>query len=477
VKRFARVSAISGVLLALVGCTVGPNYKRPNVSVPVQWTVEPARGTSALEPQTDQWWKSFNDATLNSLIERAVSANYDLQAATARVFEARAVSGRAKSEFYPQIGASASAYRERAPYYLSSGQGKLQTVAVETNLFQAGFDMAWELDIFGRIRRESQAASADAQASEEERHNVLITILGDVGRYYTDLRGAQLRLEIANRNVKIQSDTLHLTQERAQAGLATEFDVSRAQAQLETTKASIPDLQTEIAASIHRLSVLTGQEPNALTAELTKSAALPPTPPEAPVGLPSDLLERRPDIRQAEAQLAAATARIGAAKAEYFPRFSLTGTAGRQANQLHEITLGFGNVYSIGPSITLPIFTAGRIGSNVAEKAAITQEATAKYQATILNSLEETENALTNYANEQQRRDRLQAAVDSNEVAVELAQAQYRAGLTDFLSVLDAQRELYSTEEQLAQSQTAVTTNLIALYKALGGGWESFPQQ
>ena len=476
-KRFARVSAISGVLLALGGCTVGPNYKRPNVSVPVQWTVEPARGTSALEPQTDQWWKSFNDATLNSLIERAASANYDLQAATARVFEARAVSGRAKSEFYPQIGASASAYRERAPYYLSSGQGKLQTVAVETNLFQAGFDMAWELDIFGRIRRESQAASADAQASEEERHNVLITILGDVGRYYTDLRGAQLRLEIANRNVTIQSDTLHLTQERAQAGLATEFDVSRAQAQLETTKASIPDLQTEIAASIHRLSVLTGQEPNALTAELTKSAALPPTPPEAPVGLPSDLLERRPDIRQAEAQLAAATARIGAAKAEYFPRFSLTGTAGRQANQLHEITLGFGNVYSIGPSITLPIFTAGRIGSNVAEKAAITQEATAKYQATILNSLEETENALTNYANEQQRRDRLQAAVDSNKVAVELAQVQYRAGLTDFLSVLDAQRELYSTEEQLAQSQTAVTTNLIALYKALGGGWESFPQQ
>ena len=245
-KRFARVSAISGVLLALVGCTVGPNYKRPSVSVPVQWTVEPARGTSALEPQTDQWWKSFNDATLNSLIERAASANYDLQAATARVFEARAVSGRAKSEFYPQIGASASAYRERAPYYLSSGQGKLQTVAVETNLFQAGFDMAWELDIFGRIRRGSQAASADALASEEERHNVLITILGDVGRYYTDLRGAQLRLEIANRNVKIQSDTLHLTQERAQAGLATEFDVSRAQAQLETTKASIPDLQTEM---------------------------------------------------------------------------------------------------------------------------------------------------------------------------------------------------------------------------------------
>jgi NodT family efflux transporter outer membrane factor (OMF) lipoprotein len=302
-------------------------------------------------------------------------------------------------------------------------------------------------------------------------------VLGDIGRSYTELRGFQLRLEIAEKNIHIQQDTLDLTKARAAAGLATELDVSRAMAQLEATKSAVPTLQSEIEVSIHRLSVLLAQEPGALRAELSPSAPVPLIPPEVPVGLPSELLERRPDVRQAEAQVAAATARVGEAKAEWFPRIVLTGSAGRQATQLHDLTLGLGNFYSVGPEISLPVFTAGRIRSNIRVQDARLQQAVISYGSTVLQALEETENALVNYSNEQTHRERLEAAVNSNEEAVRLSAELYKAGLTDFLSVLDAQRELYADEDLLAQSRTTQTTNLIALYKALGGGWESFPQQ
>jgi NodT family efflux transporter outer membrane factor (OMF) lipoprotein len=436
--------------------------------------VDQARGAVAGEPP-EQWWKSFNDPVFDKLVQQAVQANLDLQLAAARVDEARAERGVAKSGLFPSVAATASASRNRQRV-VAPAQGSATIVPVEFNNFQGGFDAAWELDFFGRIRSGLQAATADATAASEARRAVLVAVLGELGRSYAELRGFQLRLDIANKNIAIQQDTLDLTRIRAKAGLATELDVSRADAQLEATKSVVPTLQRGVESSIHRLSVLLGQEPNALRAELLPVAPVPVTPPEVPVGLPSELLERRPDVRQAEAQIVAATARVGEAKAEFFPRFLLLGTAGRQASQLHDITLGMGNYFGVGPAVTLPIFTGGRIRSQVRVQDARLRQSVITYRSAILSALEETENALVSYSEEQARRAHLESAVKSNEEAVRLSAELYKAGLTDFLSVLDAQRALYADEDLLAQSRTAQTVNLIALYKALGGGWQSFPQ-
>ena len=407
--------------------------------------------------------------------------NLDLKLALERVQEARAASGVARSGYFPSIDADVSATRLRG----GINQGVIRAVPssvgpnaraslispFETNVFQGNLGASWELDVFGGVRRSVQASRADVAAAEENRRDVLVILLGDVGRTYAQLRGFQRRLEIANKNIKTQQETLDLTTARAKAGLATELDVSRAAAQLDSTKAVVPGLLSGVDVSIHRLSVLLGEEPGALRGELEKTNPIPSGGPDVEVGLPSDLLERRPDIRRAEAQVAASTARIGEAKAELFPRFLLTGTAGRQATQLHDLTVGLGNFFSVGPGISLPLFTGGRIRSNIAVQNSRQRQAVITYQSTILNALEEVQNALVNYSQEQERRDRLSQAAEQSQLAVHLATEQYRGGLVDFLSVLEAQRELYASEDELVQSQTDVTVDLISLYRALGGGW------
>ena len=463
--------------LILDGCAVGPNFHRPPASLPPQWTAPATRGTApGIEPATDLWWKSFQDPELDSLIQRAVEANYDLKLATARVEEARGARGVAKSGYYPQINADASADRSRQLFVAPLANGPARPLSFELNNYRGSFDASWEPDVFGRIRRGVEAASGDLAASEQDRRNVLITLLGDVGRYYADLRGFQLRLMIAEQNIAIDEDAVRLTRAQAQAGQATEREVAQAEAQLESVRSQSPSLNSSIVLSIHRLSVLIGQQPGALQNELAGQRPVPVAPPDVPVGLPSDLLERRTDVQRAEAQLAAATARVGQAQAEYFPRFTLLGTAGRQATQLHDLTLGLGNFFSAGPSISLPVFTGGRIRSNVAVQKARTKQALSIYQSAVLNALEDTENALVNYANEQDRRDRLEKAVRASQTALDLATIQYKAGLTDFLTVLDSERDLYTNQDLLAQSQTSISTDLVSLYKALGGGWSISPE-
>src|SRR6266849_6490102 len=283
----------------LAGCAVGPNYKRPQAAVPSQWTVAPTRGTERKSPETDDWWASFQDPELNSLVERSAKQNLDLKLALERVQEARAARGVARSGYFPSIDGAASATRNRQRIILPAGPQKSAVIVpVEYNNFQGGFAASWELDAFGGIRRSVQAATADMAAAEENRRDVLIILLGDVGRVYAQLRGFQRRLEIANKNIKTQQETLDLTSARAKAGLANELDVSRAAAQLESTQAVVPTLLSE----------------------LEKTNPIPSAGPEVDVGLPSDLLKRRPDIRRSEAQLAAATARIGEAKADLIPR-------------------------------------------------------------------------------------------------------------------------------------------------------------
>jgi outer membrane protein, multidrug efflux system len=472
----ARPLALAMVLsVAGTGCAVGPNYKRPQVAVPSQWTVAAARGTSTKPIEKEEWWSSFQDPELNSLIERAAAQNLDLKLALDRVDEARAARGIVRSGYFPSIDASTSATRNRQKVIVPVAPSSVKIVPVEFNNFQGGLGASWELDVFGGVRRGVQAAGADVAAAEENRRDVRVILFGDVGRAYAQLRGFQRRHEIANKNIKTQQDTLDLTRARAKAGLATELDVSRAAAQLESTKAVVPTLLSGIDISIHRLSVLLGEEPGALRSELENASPIPAAGPDVEVGLPSDLLKRRPDIRRSEAQLVAATARIGEAKADLFPHFVLTGAAGRQASQLHDITLGAGNFFSVGPGISLPLFTGGRIRSNIAVQDARERQALTSYRSNVLNALEEVQNALVNYAQEQERRDRLNEAAQQSQLAVDLATEQYKAGLTDFLSVLEAQRELYADEDQAVQSQTSVATNVIALYRALGGGWSVGP--
>lgn len=462
------------------GCAVGPNAKHAQANVPAQWSASTAKGTQSGSAPESDWWKSFNDSELNSLIARAAEANYDVKLSLARLEEARAATGTAKSSFYLQISTGVSAERVRqigvglVPSSQSSSAARPQLFPYEINNYQGKFDAAWELDVFGRIRREAQAAKADFRASEQDRRNLLISVFGDVGRYYAELRGLQLRLDIANKNVQVAQDELRLTRDLAQAGQVTQRDVAQAEAQMESLAAQIPQLNAGIETSIHRLSVLTGQVQEALEKELSAQSPLPVLPPDVPVGWPSDLLTRRPDIQSAEAQLEAATARVGVAKADYFPTFTLFGTAGRQAAQLHQLTLGLGNFFAAGPSISVPVLTGGRIRSNVAIQNARVKQAEANYQKTVLNALEETENSLVNYSDEQARRYHLESTVRASQDALNLANDQYRAGLADFLTVLDSERTLFANQDLLAQSQTTLVVDLVAIYKALGGGWQEF---
>jgi NodT family efflux transporter outer membrane factor (OMF) lipoprotein len=446
------------------------------VAVPDHWP-KPQNTTAVIGPATEQWWKFFEDPELNSLVTRAIETNLDLKLAAARVQEARANRGVARSVALPQLTGTATASRQRqitegfVPNQTGTG-GSLQTLPDETSLFSGLVDMSWEIDLFGGIRRQVQAAQADLTAQQEDRRNVLISLLGDVATNYAQVRGYQMRLKIARHNIATQEDTLKLTRDLVNAGQATERDVAQSEALLETTRASLSLLDSGLQTAIHRLGVLLGLEPGALAGELAASAPLPLTPPEVPVGLPSDLLKRRPDIRRAEAQLVAATARMGQAKADYFPTLSLTGSAGREGTELRALTLGLSNVFSIGPSINLPIFTGGKIRSNVAVQTARMKQAEVTYESTVLTALEETDNALVNLDNERERRNCLQEVVRASQTTLELAQIQYRAGLTDFLTVLDSERTLAGDQDQLAQSQVSAVTNLISLYKALGGGWD-----
>ncbi len=328
--------------------------------------------------------------------------------------------------------------------------------------------------MFGRVRRSVEAAEADIGAANEGRRDALVTLLSEVARNYIELRGFQRRLKIAAANVKVQQETLDLTKARFQAQLISELDVTRSDAQVATTAAQIPALETQRNQAAHRLAVLLGQHPGALLSELlpAEESAIPAGPPDLPPVLPSELLRRRPDVRRAERELAAATARAGVATADLFPRFSLTGSLGLQSEEFRDLGDYGSRFFSIGPSVSWPIFDAGRIRSNIHVQNARREQAVVRYEQSVLTALEDAENALIAYGREQQRRQSLRRAVDANRRSVEMATQLYDRGLRDFLNVLDAQRELFASEDALAQSERTISTNLVALYKAMGGGWD-----
>jgi multidrug efflux system outer membrane protein len=458
--------------LLLAGCAVGPNYHPPKTEVSAAFANGSQTNLNAA-PAAVTWWEGFNDAILNSLVSRAVATNQDLRIATAHVLEARALRSGAVADLFPVANANAGWTKsassvDSSPFPLTRDQREL-------SLYNAGFDATWELDLFGHVRRSIQSDTADLVATVASRQDVLVTLISEVARNYFELRGAQNQLAVALSNVANERDTLDVAVAKLNGGRSTELDTARARAQLESTLASIPPLEAAIKHSIHRLGVLTGQQPTALESELAPPAPIPALPPLVNIGNPADLLRRRPDIRSAEGALAAATARIGVQTADLFPRVTFNGNLGVQASEVSGLFKGGADTYSFGPSITWATLDLGHVLARIKAANARADAQLATYEKTVLTALEETENALVDFGHEQVRRDYLRASERSATQAMALARQRYDGGVDDFLPVLDAQRTQLSIQAQLAQSETRTATSLVAIYKALGGGWEINP--
>jgi len=469
--------ALATVVLA--GCAVGPDYHPPKTQAPTNWSEAQLGGTTNRPVQITDWWKTFNDPELNSLIKRAVAANDDLRVADGRLRVARALRSNTAWDLGPTIDGGAGYTDARQsknsiPFNTTGPVGGeiSSNYLFQTDLYDAHFDASWEIDVFGAKRRALQEANAVLASTEEDRRDVLVSVLAEVARNYIDVRDFQQRLAIATKNIAAQQDAVDIAQARYHAGLASELDAKEAEVLLATTQSQVPTLEQSLKQGVHRLGVLTGQEPGALLDELSAPGPIPVPPPEVPVGLPSDLLRRRPDVRRAERQLAAASANIGVQTAELFPKFSLTGVAGFQSFSAGDWFSGASKYWSAGPTVTWRILDYGHVRSQIQTANAQAQQSLAMYDKTVLLSLEDVENALVAYSQEQVRHRSLQDAVDASRSAVEISNELYKNGLTSFLNVVDAERSLYQAEDDLVQSERTVTVNLVALYKALGGGWE-----
>ena len=457
--------AAAVVLLAFIGCAVGPDYEPPKSEAPAAWGEKADTSTADLSA----WWTLFRDEPLDRLIGRALHSNHDLRIAEGRVNEARGQLGVVTGYLFPEVNVGGSVTRGR------QSPNSLQFPISDnyTTRYRAGFDASWEIDIWGAVLRGYEAATADYESWIENRRAAMIVVLGDVARNYVGLRGNQLLLGVLRQNVASARETEEITKSRLAAGVATAFDVARAGALRASAESAIPQVEAAIKQTIHRLGVLVGAAPETLAAELGEARPIPSAPARIVVGLPSELLLRRPDVRQAERRLASATASIGVATADLYPRISLTGAFGLDSLSSSDFLKWDSRAWSVGPSIRWPIFSGGRIRAQIAVQNAIQEQALALYEKSVLTALEDVENALVAYLREGDRRRLLEEAVGENRKSVALAEDLYRKGLTSFIDVLDAQRALYISEAELARSQSDVTLFLVALYKALGGGWES----
>ena len=459
--------AIILIVATLAGCAVGPSYREPKQSVPDQFgnASQPSIGEGEVSAQ---FWTLLNDPVLDRLVSDALAANKDLAQAAGNLQASRAAARLTGFDAYPTVTAGGSYQRTR----LSSQQLPGATVDQRTvDTYDVGFDAAWELDFFGRVRREKEASRAEAGAAEATLRDAIVSVTAEVARNYCVLRGLQDQLAVAERNEVNQRQTLQLTQTRLDAGRGTQLDVARAAAQLATTESTIPPLRISIATTIHRLSVLTGRQPNELAPQLSALQPMPTLPALNSIGGPEELLRRRPDVRVAERNLAAATARIGVSVADLFPRITLIGSASYNAGTWRDVGSADSQSYSLGPSITWAAFDLGRVRARIHIARAETDIALAGYESAVLNALEDTENSLVSYGESQRREETLARAATQSTTAARLARQRFEGGLSDFLSVLQAERDALAAEDSLAQGRTQTATSLIAVYKALGGGW------
>lgn len=445
--------------LLLTACVVGRDYQAPDVPVPQKWSE-----VISQQKSTKQWWKNFNDATLNGLIEEGTAANLNLKQALARVKEARILRSETIATGLPSLNGKGFANRRFNNSVAGAGGGGGSSAI---NIFQLGFDAQWELDFFGGIQRAVEAADAAIEIETENSRDVLLTLQAEIVKEYVLLRANQQLAQTHQALIAAQTETLKLVQIREQNGLANALEVSQAKAQLDSTAANLPRYETETKQAIHALSVLLGREPNALAQRFTISKPLPNATFSLSY-LPSELLQRRPDIRKAERQLAQANAYVGIATAELYPKVNLAAFVGLQNLKMTDFT-PMGKSWSTSSTLTMPLFNWGKLQANIDAKDAQFEQTFLAYQATVLSAFQEVENALVAYRNETQRYAALSQAVNSNQTALNLAKARHEKGLTSFIDVLQAQQALYQTQLQQVQSSATIAQQAVALYKALGG--------
>ncbi|WP_414449136.1 efflux transporter outer membrane subunit [Burkholderia sp. 22PA0099] len=529
----AATAAMAGCAL-LGACTVGPDFKPPHANAPAQWHdlgvasgAEPNAGASASAsapasaptsttnvastPVVDadpdpRWWRAFHDPLLDQLIERAAHDNLDVRTAVTRIAEAREQLHQAAAQGLPNVRATASYQREQlgvkgiledegindridslsAPGSALAGavpgggaavrqgaQSALDSISSPTNLWQAGFDASWELDLFGRVRRSVEAAGAQAQAAVAGRDDALLSLEAEVAQTYLQYRGAQALRALTLSLADSQQQFLDLTRERAAHGLTSQLDVRSADARLAQIRAQLPQYEQQLATLRNGLAYLVGGAPGALDDVLDASGALPALPPTVPVGMPSTLARRRPDVRRAELDLHAATAEVGVAVAQFYPDISLTGQIGLRSTHARELAQWSHLFYSAGPAISLPIFQGGALISNLRLSKAQQKEAALAYRRAVLVALRDVDNALAVYRTDQGRRAALDDAAQAERGALDLANDSYRKGIVTYLDVLDAERQWSESRQQAVQGELQATTDLVALYKALGGGWRT----
>ncbi len=465
------VAMIFILMSVFSGCAIlGPDDIKPSVELPEHWN-----NAGQEDPKQDirylaVWWQTLDDPLLTTLIHQAATNNLDVKQAFSRVKAARFQRLKTRASLFPTLD-MAAAFRKNFSEDESGND-------VTSELYTTGLDAGWELDLFGGTRRSVAAAGADLKADIENLNDVMVTLLAETALNYIDVRTYQARLAVAENNVKAQKETWELLNTLTREGLGDELAVAQARYNLESTRTRIPDLKTGLEAAMNRLAVLTGQPPGALHDELSEVRPIPEVSPgisnDLAVGVPVDMIRRRPDIRKAEQAVYAQTARIGVAEADRFPKLTLDGNIGFSSLSADQLFSTGSRTLSFGPSLSLPIFRAGAIKNNIKVQEELRTQTLIQYKAVVLSALEEVENALKVYAGEQQKIERLEDATRAARSAAELAGHQYATGMIDFNSVLDAQRSLLSFEDQLAQSRGKILSDLVCLYKALGGGWQSF---
>ena len=461
------------LLPLLSACAVGPDYQPPRAGVPDRFA---ASAQAEYRPGAVEiaWWKQFGDARLEKLTEQAIRGNRDLRAAESRLKEARALLLDAGLELLPSVTTHANYTSQKRSL---DALNRRNFVPRDLRLYNIGFDAVWEADFFGRLRRSLEAREAELEVSEADRRDMLVTLLSEVARNYFLLRGHQHQLEVARHNAENQRSTLELTQARMEGGVGTELDTARALSLLNSIQAAIPPLETLLRQDIHRIGVLTGQPPGALLAELSKQEPMPKLPATLNIGKPAELLRRRADIRAAERSLAAATASIGVVTADLFPRVTFQGSIAFESVGMMGLGAAGSESFNVGPRITWAAFDLGQVHARIRSADARAEVKLSEYEQTVLEALEETENALVAYNQQRTRTMLLAQAEQAASTAHELADVRYDEGISDFLTVLDAERSLLESRRQLAENQTAEATALVALFKALGGGWEVFEEK
>lgn len=474
----AIAAAASTMLLAalLAGCTLGPDFQRPDSQAPQQWNAlqgEQAASQPVAEPLQLRWWDSFHDPRLSALIEQVAARNLDLQIASARLLQSRALRSAVAADELPSVDVNAGYSRARnSAEGLSDPSGKAGKSAF--SLWQGDLVAGWELDFWGRVRRQVEAADASVEVAENDRNGVLLALLAETAGDYIQLRAVQHTLQVTEDNLKVARHSLKLSEDRQAEGVATRLDVAQANAQVASIEARLPTLQARRDDLINALSLLAAEPPRSLQTTLLDAGALPAPEQKFAIGVPSQLAERRPDIRQAEARLHAATASIGVAKADFYPSIRLSGSAGFQSMQLADFGNWDSRRFAFGPQLSLPIFEGGRLKGTLQLREAQQQEAALNYRKVVLGAWHEIDDVLRLYNASQLRRDHLAEAVRQNRIALETAQRQYVEGAVDFLNVLTVQSALLASQEQWIDSSAAVSQALVGLYKALGGGWQAF---